>query len=159
MYVKPCFVTLNGLNTKRSRVKPCVQCIMWLVANLIRNWILVVIWLLISIFMVFRWIGVQFLFSIKTLLYKSTNFLLVLLPIQGFWNFTHINDLSTFMYSLEKAHLQRLQDHLIWRNFLHIIPLTFFFTNNSWCNLVVWLGIINNLKWKRHVSKWCECFH
>jgi hypothetical protein len=129
VYVKPCFVTLNGLNTKRSRVKPCVQCIMWLVANLIRNWILVIIWiglLLIFISMFFCWISVQFLFNIKNSLYKSTFFLIVLLPIWGFWNFTHINNLRTFMYNLEKAHLHCLQDHLILCNFLHIIPLTCF---------------------------------
>jgi len=75
VYVKPCFATLNGSNTKCSRVKPCVQCIMWLVTNLIKNWVLVIIWvglLPICISMFFHWIGVQFLFNIKNLLYKFT---------------------------------------------------------------------------------------
>jgi hypothetical protein len=71
VYVKPCFITPFRSNVRRSRVKPCVQWIMCVVANWIGNCIFVMIWkglLPICISQIFYFIGVHFLSIVRNCL-------------------------------------------------------------------------------------------
>jgi hypothetical protein len=92
-----CLVTLVGSNIKRSKVKPCAQCIVQHATSWMGYWIPVIVWLgLPPIFIstIFHSIGVQLLFILKNCLYKWEISNLVLFPIIGFSNYIHMNNLE-----------------------------------------------------------------
>lgn len=95
VYVRLCFITLNGWNAKWSRVKPCAQCIVRPTINLVGDYIFVMVWiglLSICISTFFLSIDVQFLSSVQNYLYICEFSNLVLIPNWGLWKCIHITD-------------------------------------------------------------------
>ncbi len=133
---------------------------MWPTTNRIGNWILLIIWiglLPICISTPFHCIGVNFLFNLGNSLYILNFLFLLYFQFEGFESLSIWMILKMLLYNLKKSHMHHLRGHLMSHDSLHIIPLNFFLNNNSKCNPIVWFGMIGNLKWKGHVSKWMFC--